>query len=69
MQNGNHIETFKDTFPQLEFIQPHAQRAFDLLVAQVERGMTLPANQCIPHGGEISVTPMQPGHCANLFAP
>ena len=69
VQNGNHIETFKDTFPQLEFIQPHAQRAFDLLVAQVERGMTLPANQCIPHGGEISVTPMQPGHCANLFAP
>jgi len=69
VQNGNHIETFKDTFPQLEFIQPHAQRAFDLLVAQVERGMTLPPNQCIPHNGDISATPAQPGHCVSLFAP
>src|SRR6266404_5255485 len=25
VQNGNHIETFKLTFPQLELIQPHAQ--------------------------------------------
>ncbi|HEY0190085.1 MAG TPA: hypothetical protein VGC42_03120, partial [Kofleriaceae bacterium] len=32
VQNGNHIETYKNTFPQLELIQPHAQRAFDLLV-------------------------------------
>src|SRR5205085_11332729 len=24
VQNGNHIETFKDVFPQLELIQPHA---------------------------------------------
>src|SRR5207245_540737 len=34
VQNGNHIETYKTTggpFPQLEFIEPHAQRAFDLL--------------------------------------
>jgi len=69
VQNGNHIETFKDTFSRLELIQPHAQRAFDLLVAQVERGMTLPANQCIPHGGNITVAPAQPGHCANLFVP
>jgi len=69
VQNGNHIETFQDTFPQLELIQPHAQRAFDLLVAQVERGMTLPPDQCIPRGGGLSATPAQPGHCANLFAP
>src|SRR5499427_2750210 len=54
VQNGNHIETYKDTFPELELIQPHAQKAFDLLVAQVERGMTLPPDQCIPHGGELS---------------
>jgi hypothetical protein len=69
VQNGNHIETYKDTFPQLELIQPHAQRAFDLLVGEVERGATLPPDQCIPHGGTISSTPAQPGHCANLFAP
>ena len=36
VQNGNHIETYQDTFPQLELIEPHAQRAFDLLVEQVE---------------------------------
>ncbi|MGA7261357.1 MAG: hypothetical protein WA709_18525 [Stellaceae bacterium] len=28
VQNGNHTETYKDTFPQLELIQPHAQRDF-----------------------------------------
>src|SRR5438046_2986069 len=32
IQNGNHIETYQDFFPQLELIMPHAQRAFDLLV-------------------------------------
>ena len=35
VQNGNHIETFQDTFAQLELIEPYAQRAFDLLVGQV----------------------------------
>jgi hypothetical protein len=70
VQNGNHIETFQDVFPQqLELIEPHAQRAFDLLVGQVERGAALPPDQCIPRGGEIADTPVQPGHCANLFAP
>jgi hypothetical protein len=69
VQNGNHIETYKDTFSALELIQPHAQRAFDLLVAKVERGAALPADQCIPRGGAISDPPAQPGHCANLFAP
>jgi len=69
VQNGNHIETYQDTFAQLQLIEPHAQRAFDLLVDQVERGATLPPDQCIPRGGAISSTPAQPGHCANLFAP
>jgi hypothetical protein len=68
VQNGNHIETFVATFPQLEYIQPHAQKAFDLLVASVERAAPLPPSQCIPAGGEIAATPAQPGHCATLLA-
>ena len=43
VQNGNHIETFQDTFPQLELIEPHAQRAFDLLV-----GRSSAARRCRP---------------------
>jgi hypothetical protein len=77
VQNGNHIETYKPpappgsppTFAQLEYIEPHAQRAFDLLVDSVERGITLPASQCIPRGGAIAESPAQPGHCASLFVP
>ena len=69
VQNGNHIETFQDTFPQLELIEPHAQRAFDLVVDQVERNVALPPDQCIPRGGSIAETPAQRGHCASLFAP
>lgn len=69
VQNGNHIETFKRTFPQLELIQPHAQRAFDLLVDHVEHHAQLPPSQCIPRGGAISSGPSQPGHCAQLLAP
>ena len=69
VQNGNHIETYKDTFPQLELIMPHAQHAFDLLVQYVEQGHALPPSQCIPHGGAIAASPAQPGHCANLFEP
>ncbi len=69
MQNGNHIETYKGTFPQLELIQPHAQRAFDLLVNYVEQGIELPPDQCIPRGGAIASSPAQPGHCADLFVP
>jgi len=68
VQNGNHIETFKDTFPQqLELIQTHAQRAFDLLADSVEHGSALPPDQCIPRGGSIAASPAQPGHCADLF--
>jgi hypothetical protein len=69
VQNGNHIETYKDTFPQLELIEPHAQAAFDLLVAHVEHGRALPPSQCIPRGGAIADAPAQPGHCESLFAP
>ena len=79
VQNGNHIETYQDTapagcsfcgsFPQLELIEPHAQKAFDLLVDQVERHIPLPPDQCIPRSGAIADTPAQPGHCANLFVP
>jgi 3HB-oligomer hydrolase (3HBOH) len=79
VQNGNHIETYKsppqipvpppNTFPQLEFIEPHAQEAFDVLVEAVQRGTELPPSQCIPRGGAIAAAPAQPGHCASLFAP
>jgi nucleoside-diphosphate-sugar epimerase len=69
VQNGNHIETFKDVFPQLELIQPHAQRAFDLLVDHVENGAALPADQCIARGAAIAQQPAKPGHCTSLFVP
>ncbi len=69
VQNGNHIETFKMTFPQLEFIQPHALQAFDLLVGAIENQAELPPSQCIPRGGTIAKKPAQPGHCTNLLAP
>jgi len=75
VQNGNHIETYQDAAlgfpanPQLELIQPHAQRAFDLVVDQVEHGAALPPDQCIPRGGAIADLPAQPGHCASLFVP
>jgi hypothetical protein len=69
VQNGNHIETYKDLFPQLEYVQPHAQRAFDLLVEHVEHRAALPPDQCVPRGGEISEAPAQAGHCAELYVP
>ena len=70
IQNGNHLETNKNAaFPQLEFIQPHAQRAFDLVVEQVEQHRSLPPSQCVARGGSISDAPAQPGHCASLFVP
>jgi hypothetical protein len=69
VQNGNHIETFKVTFPQLEFIQPHALQAFDLLVSAIENQAELPPSQCIPRGGKIAKNPAQPGHCTNLMVP
>lgn len=69
VQNGNHIEAYALVFPQLELIQPHAQKAFDLLVDSVESNAPLPPSQCIPKGETISQSPSEPGHCANLFVP
>jgi hypothetical protein len=70
VQNGNHIENYRQlNFSKLEFIQPHAQRSFDLLVDNVERGASLPPSQCIARGGSISDSPAQPGHCASFFVP
>jgi hypothetical protein len=69
VQNGNHFETFATTFPQLQLIASHAQKALDLLVAKVELAAPLPPSQCIPVGGQIAATPAQPGHCASLLAP
>jgi len=66
---GNHIESFVTPLPQLEVIQPHAQKAFDLLVDHVENNAPLPSSQCIPRGGAIAASPSEPGRCADLFAP
>jgi hypothetical protein len=73
VQNGNHIDRFKQSccnFTQLEFLQPHAHRAFQLVVDWVERGMMAPPGQCIPRGEEIvaSPTPLgRPERCAELL--
>jgi hypothetical protein len=69
VQNGNHIESYVVPFPQLVEIQPHAQKAFDLLVNHVEARAPLPPSQCIPKGGTISANPAEPGNCSNLFVP
>jgi alpha-beta hydrolase superfamily lysophospholipase len=69
VQNGNHIEAYVIPFPQLVAIQPHAQKAFDLLVDHVESKSPLPPSQCVPKGGTISQSPSEPGNCANLFVP
>jgi hypothetical protein len=69
VQNGNHIDAYPAQFPQLQVIQPHAQRAFDLMVDHVEHNAPLPPDQCIPRGGSISSKPAQTGRCANLFVP
>ncbi len=69
VQNGNHIETYRNFYSQLELIQPHAQHAFELLVQHVEHDRPLPPSQCIPRGGSISHRPARPGHCRQLFVP
>jgi hypothetical protein len=69
VQNGNHIESYIGFFPQLRVIQPHAQKAFDLLVDHVENNAPLPPSQCIPKDGAISANPSQAGHCTDLFVP
>ena len=73
VQNGNHIERYRQSccnFVQLEFIQPHAHRAFQHLVDWVERGLAPPGNQCIPRGGTIVADPAgagRPERCAALL--
>jgi hypothetical protein len=71
VQKGNHIEGNVVPFPQLVVIQPHAQKAFDLLVDHVESNSDLPPSQCIPKGGSISQSPgpSHLGNCADLFVP
>jgi 3HB-oligomer hydrolase 3HBOH len=69
VQNGNHIESYVIPFPQLVVIQPHAQKAFDLLVDHVESNAPLPPSQCIQKGGAIAPNPTEPGHCSQLFVP
>jgi hypothetical protein len=64
-----HHASYAATFRQLEMIQPHAQQAFDVLVNHVEHAAPLPPSQCIPHGGNVSATPAEIGHCSNLFVP
>jgi len=73
IQNGNHIERYRQSccnFTQLEFIQPHAHRSFQLLVDWVERGVAPPPSQCVPRGGTIVANPGaagQPERCAELL--
>jgi hypothetical protein len=69
VQNGNHLETYQDTFPELELIQPHAQRAFELLVRHVEQRTPLPPDQCVGRGGLIVDAPSAVGSCPNLLVP
>jgi hypothetical protein len=70
IQNGNHVDSLKSSFPlELEYLQPHAQRAFDLLVDHVENRAPLPPEQCVPRSGVIAPAPAQPGHCVSLFVP
>jgi 3HB-oligomer hydrolase (3HBOH)/Tannase and feruloyl esterase len=78
VQNGTHIESYAAVyqpavglpgFKPIVLIQPHAQRAFDLLVDHVESNVPLPPSQCIPLNGAISTDPSQPGHCSTLLVP
>ena len=69
VQNGNHIEAYTATFPQLRVIQPYAQRSFDLLTQHVESNAPLPPSQCIPKDGVIAQASTQPGNCTSLLAP
>jgi hypothetical protein len=73
VQNGNHLESFKGMtaglqLPNVELIQPHAHRAFELLETWVEEGAAPPPSQCIPRGGAISAAPAEAG-CSSLLDP
>ncbi len=74
VQNGNHIDRYKQGygFSALEFVQPHAQAAFDQLARWAEDGVPAPRGQCIPRGGALaqdSEAPSRPEQCANLSEP
>jgi hypothetical protein len=47
VENGTHADFIQGLFPQIELLQPHAQHAFDLLVAHVEHGVPLPPSRTI----------------------
>jgi hypothetical protein len=69
VQNGTHLDTQQDLFPEIELTMPHAQRAFELLVRHVEQRTPLPPDQCVGRGGVIAEAPAAEGHCPNLLAP
>jgi Tannase and feruloyl esterase len=71
IQNGNHADSLRGTavgkqLPHLELIQPHAQKAFELLEAWVERGIKPPPSQCVQRGGTIVDRP-NATECENLL--
>ncbi len=73
VQNGNHLESFKGStsgaqLPNLELIQPHAHRAFELLESWVQQGIPAPPSQCIPRGGAIVAAPVET-QCSALLVP
>ena len=72
VQNGNHLDSLKgskaEQLPDLELIQPHAHKAFELLEAWVERGIAPPPSQCIQRGGSIVDRP-QATECEILLEP
>jgi hypothetical protein len=72
VQNGNHLDSLKgskaEQLPDLELIQPHAHRAFELLEAWVERGIAPPPSQCIQRGGSIVDRPLAT-ECEILLEP
>ena len=73
IQNGNHVDSLMGAtagkqLPNLELIQPHAHKAFDLLEDWVERGITPPRSQCVKRGSTIVDEP-QATECENLLEP
>jgi len=72
LKAGNHLDYLKgskaEQLPDLELIQPHAHRAFELLEAWVERGIAPPPSQCIQRRGSIVDRP-QATECEILLEP
>jgi pimeloyl-ACP methyl ester carboxylesterase len=73
IQNGNHFDNLKggrpgQQLPNLELIQPHAHKAFNLLEAWVERGIAAPPSQCVLREGTIIDRP-QATECKDLLEP